>query len=85
MSNNKELNEEKDINQDTEENELKEHHFTAKFFKSVLNKDVEFVFTDGDKISGKLIWFDRWNIKLLLPDGEDCIIYRHAVKSYGKV
>ncbi len=71
-----------DLYDDMEE-EIDEHHFTNKFFRDMIDKKIEIIFNDGEKLRGTVQWFDRWNIKLLLSDEEECIIYRHSVKSYS--
>ena len=57
-------------------------HLTTKFFNDCLNKNIEIIFKDGEKIKGQIEWFDKWNIKLLSSEGTEYIIYRHAVKNY---
>ncbi|MEQ8186918.1 MAG: RNA chaperone Hfq [Candidatus Eremiobacterota bacterium] len=75
--------EENEVKQDKEP-QIETEHLTTKFFDDLIehNKDIEIIFRDGEKMKGRIQWFDRWNIKLSNSDDKECLIYRHAIKGY---
>lgn len=72
-----------DVKQDKDP-QIETEHLTTKFFNDLVenNKDIEIIFRDGEKMKGRIKWFDRWNIKLSISDDKECLIYRHAIKGY---
>lgn len=72
---------EENMLEDMEENP-KEHHLTEKFLRNSLDKELEIILKGEEKIKGTVRWFDKWNIKLDIADGTECIIFRHAIKGY---
>ena len=66
------------------EPQIETEHLTTKFFNDLIenNKYIEIIFRDGEKMKGRIKWFDRWNIKLSISDDKECLIYRHAIKGY---
>ncbi|MEQ8167280.1 MAG: RNA chaperone Hfq [Candidatus Eremiobacterota bacterium] len=72
-----------DVKQDKDP-QIETEHLTTKFFNDLVenNKDIEIIFRDGEKVKGRIQWFDRWNIKLSISDDKECLIYRHAIKGY---
>jgi RNA chaperone Hfq len=60
---------------------------TMNYFQKIKdeNKELEVIFQDGEKIKGLIEWFDRWNIKLKLSDGSECLIFKHFIKSYSSI
>ncbi len=72
-----------EVKQDKEP-QIDAEHLTNKFFNDLIenNKNIEIIFRDGEKMKGRIKWFDRWNIKLSISDDKECLIYRHAIKGY---
>jgi len=71
-------------NEQDKEPQIETEHLTTKFFNDLMenNRDIEIIFRDGEKMKGRIKWFDRWNIKLSISDDKECLIYRHAIKGY---